>query len=137
MRTGLSASYGSLSRTAASPHSAVRGSTAGLLDRESPVLSHTIFRRPLGSRISFVCLYPTGITYYRREAGLSHWTSHEPLLLLQKSLKQPQALGLLSQLNHVAQRHPLQMRPRWCGRYRRRSRWRSQRMQEKQRASVT
>ena len=67
--TGLSASYGSLSRTAASPHSAVRGSAAGLLDRESPVLSHTIFRRPLGSRISFVCLYSTGITDYRREAG--------------------------------------------------------------------
>ena len=60
---------GSLSRAAAMTHSAVRGSTAGLLDRESPVLSHTIFRRPLGSRISFVCLYPTGITYYRREAG--------------------------------------------------------------------
>ena len=43
---------GSLSRAAAITHSAVRGSVAGLLDRESPVLSHTIFREPLGSRIS-------------------------------------------------------------------------------------
>ena len=50
--TGLSASYGSLSRAAAITHSAVRGGVAGLLDRESPVPLHTIFRRPLGSRIS-------------------------------------------------------------------------------------
>ena len=41
-----------------SPHSAVRGSAAGLLDRESPVLSHTIFRRPLGSRISSCASIP-------------------------------------------------------------------------------
>ena len=43
---------GSLSLAAAMPHSAVRGGVADLLDRESPMLSHTIFRRPLGSRIS-------------------------------------------------------------------------------------
>ena len=82
--TGLSASYGSLSRTAASPHLAVRGSAAGLLDRESPVLSHTIFRRPLGSRISFVCLYFAGITDYRREAGCSQAIFHKPLAQLSK-----------------------------------------------------
>ena len=45
---------GSLSRAAAMAHSAVRGSTAGLLDRCSLVALHTIFRRPLGSRISSV-----------------------------------------------------------------------------------
>ena len=45
---------GSLSRAAAMTHSAVRGSTAGLLDRCSLVALHTIFRRPLGSRISSV-----------------------------------------------------------------------------------
>ena len=52
--TGLSASYGSLSRAAAMTHSAVRGDVAGTIDRESPVVLHTIFRRPLGSRISSV-----------------------------------------------------------------------------------
>ena len=52
MRAGLSASYGSLSRAAAITHSAVRGGVAGLLDKESPVPLHTIFRRPLGSMIS-------------------------------------------------------------------------------------
>ena len=50
--TGLSASYGSLSRAAAMAHSAVRGYVAGTIDREDPVGLHTIFRRPLGSRIS-------------------------------------------------------------------------------------
>ena len=49
---GLSASYGSLSRAAAMAHSAVRGDVAGTIDRESPVVLHTIFRRTLGSRIS-------------------------------------------------------------------------------------
>ena len=52
MRTGFSASYGSLSRAAAMTHSAVRGGVADLLDRESSVALHTIFRRALGSRIS-------------------------------------------------------------------------------------
>ena len=52
--TGLSASYGSLSRAAAMAHSAVRGDVAGTIDRESLVVLHTIFRRPLGSRISSV-----------------------------------------------------------------------------------
>ena len=51
---GLSASHGSLSRAAAMAHSAVRGDVAGTIDRESPVVLHTIFRRPLGSRISSV-----------------------------------------------------------------------------------
>ena len=60
---------GSLSRAAAMAHSAVRGDVAGTIDRESPVVLHTIFRRPLGSRISFVCLYSIAITDYRREAG--------------------------------------------------------------------
>ena len=45
---------GSLSRAAAMAHSAVRGDDAGTIDRESPVVLHTIFRRPLGSRISSV-----------------------------------------------------------------------------------
>ena len=45
---------GSLSRAAAMTNSAVRGSTAGLLDRCSLVALHSIFRRPLGSRISSV-----------------------------------------------------------------------------------
>ena len=45
---------GSLSRAAAVTHSAVRGDVAGPIDRESPVMLHTIFRRPLGSRISSV-----------------------------------------------------------------------------------
>ena len=45
---------GSLSRAAAMTHSAVRGDVAGTIDRESPVVLHTIFRRALGSRISSV-----------------------------------------------------------------------------------
>ena len=45
---------GSLSRAAAMAHSAVRGDVAGLIDREPPVVLHTIFRRALGSRISSV-----------------------------------------------------------------------------------
>ena len=39
---------GSLSRAAAVTHSAVRGDVAGPIDRESLVVLHTIFRRPLG-----------------------------------------------------------------------------------------
>ena len=54
MGAGLSASHGSLSRAAAMAHSAVRGDVAGTIDRESPVVLHTIFRRALGSRISSV-----------------------------------------------------------------------------------
>ena len=45
---------GSLSRAAAVTHSAVRGDVAGPIDRESPVVLLTIFRRALGSRISSV-----------------------------------------------------------------------------------
>ena len=77
------------------PHSAVRGGIAGLLDRESPVLSHTIFQRPLGSRISFGCLYFAGITDYRRKAGESHSTFHEPLAPLSKRMVRGGVLAAL------------------------------------------
>ena len=43
---------GSLSRAAAMAHSAVRGDVAGTIDKGALVVLHTIFRRPLESRIS-------------------------------------------------------------------------------------
>ena len=55
---------GSLSRAAAGTHSAVRGDLAVTIDRKFPVVLHTIFRRPLGSRISLVNHYSAGITDY-------------------------------------------------------------------------
>ena len=62
----MSASYGSLSRAAAKTHSAVRGSVAGLLDRGSLVLSHTIFRRLLGSGISSMKVLKASRNSYRK-----------------------------------------------------------------------
>ena len=66
MRLDYLPANGSLSRAAAVPHSAVRGGVAGLIDRESPVLSHTIFRRPLGSRISSVKVLEACSVSYRK-----------------------------------------------------------------------
>ena len=51
--TGLSASYGSLSRAAAMTHSAVRGGVAGLLDRESPSATAHHFSETFGIKDFF------------------------------------------------------------------------------------
>ena len=57
---------GSLSRAAAMAHSAVRGDITGTIDRESPLVLHSIFRRTLGSRISSVKVRQAGRNGYRK-----------------------------------------------------------------------
>ncbi len=58
---------GSLSRAAAMTHTAVRGDLTRTIDRKSPVVLHTIFRRPLGSRISFARALQNGRNCYQKK----------------------------------------------------------------------
>ena len=69
---------GSLSRAAAVTHSAVRGSTAGLLDRCSLVALHTIYRRPLGSMISSVKVRQPGRNGYRKSLNAHLTPTQQP-----------------------------------------------------------